>query len=207
MITAAEVIEFIENQFYCDFTPDEHIHLNGWQKGVIKEVFDNHKKRVWIFTGRKTGATSLCRWMHWLHVKDQNNYRLTTVIGDNKNRMKSYIKNNPIKLRNFKGDNRLGIDCFNIVSKRTLTDLDGDDNDIMYDSLNLDINIYKIIDSVDRDFVTICLPLSQKIVAEACNLIKEDDVVVVTDEKLIDQKTVTVKAKDGSFVNTYIEEK
>lgn len=185
MITAKEVIEFIEEQFYCDFTSDEHIHLNDWQKDVIKEVFDNHKKRVWIFTGRKTGATSLCRWMHWLHVKDPNNYRLTTVIGDNKDYMKSYIKNKPIKLHNFKGDNRLGIDCFNIVSKRTLIDLDGDINDIMYDSLKLDINVYKIIDSVDRDFVTICLPLSEKIVAEAYNLIKEDDAVVITDDKLV----------------------
>lgn len=202
MITATEVIEFIENQFYCDFTPDEHIHLNDWQKDVIKEVFDNHKKRVWIFTGRKTGATSLCRWMHWLHVKDQNNFRLTTVIGDNKDYMKSYIKNRPIKLRNFKGDNRLGIDCFEVKSWRNWSNLDGDINDIMYDVKDFDINIYKAIDSVDRDFVTICLPLSQKIVVEAYDLIKEDDVVVVTDEKLMDQKTVTVRAKDGSYEHT-----
>ena len=186
MITANEVIEFIENQIYCSFTSDGHIHLSDWEKDVIEQVFDNNKKRVWIFSGRKTGATSLCRWMHWLHVKDPKNYRLTTVIGNTKDYMERYIKHNPIILHSCKNDytNKLGTNCFEVKSWRNWSNLDGDINDIMYDVTDFNIDTYKIIDLVDRDFVTICLPLKEKIHVEALNLIKDDDVVISTDEQL-----------------------
>jgi len=180
--------EFIEKKL-VDTNTHKPIVLQQWQKDVIEKVCHNEDiNKVWILTGRKSGATTLCKWLHWLRPEAKVSY----VFSHNLMYAKSIAKM-PITIKKgFDKDeifDELGVKwaCpMTITNFVRQIEINDDMYHFMYDTGNFNKLTYNTLMSFNPKLFTICLPYKE--FGKVMDLLEEDkekdNVVIVADGDL-----------------------